>query len=182
MKNVVVVFKSKYGSTKAYAMHIAQALKCDCIDMSQSAVDVSTYDIVIYGGGLYAGGINGFSQLKKQAEKLREKQLYIFTCGIANPQISENYDKIVQDVEKQIGDVLTIQKLFMFRGALDYRNMSFKHRMMMKMMVSMLKKKPEHERGPEGNDIIASYGGQVSYVDVSQSNELIQLIEIKRKE
>ena len=59
MVNIAVVYKSRYGTTKQYAEWIAKAL--DAILLEASVVkpsQLASFDIVVYGGGLYAGRID----------------------------------------------------------------------------------------------------------------------------
>ena len=60
MKKALVVYKSAYGSTKKYAEWIADELKCDILEKDKCKKEqLKDYDIIIYGGGLYAGKVNG---------------------------------------------------------------------------------------------------------------------------
>ena len=46
----IVIYKSKYGSTKAYAQKIAQCLGCEAVDAkSVKAKELADYDTIIYG-------------------------------------------------------------------------------------------------------------------------------------
>ena len=50
--NAIVIYKSKYGSTKAYAEWIAEALSCQAVEAkSVKADDLLAYDTIVYGGG-----------------------------------------------------------------------------------------------------------------------------------
>ena len=52
--STIVVYKTKYGSTKTYAEWIAEELGCVAVDAkSIKADDLLMYDTVIYGGGLF---------------------------------------------------------------------------------------------------------------------------------
>ena len=62
----IVIYKSKYGSTKCYAQWIADELECDINDASNVKIeDLYEYDTIIYGGGLYAEVIAGVSLITK---------------------------------------------------------------------------------------------------------------------
>ncbi len=55
----IVIYKSQTGFTQKYAEWIAEELKADIFDILQVNVEMlQNYDTIIYGGGLYAGGIN----------------------------------------------------------------------------------------------------------------------------
>ena len=48
MKNIVVVYQSKYGSTKKYASWLAEELACDIFERKRiKASELSKYDVII---------------------------------------------------------------------------------------------------------------------------------------
>ena len=64
--NPIVIYKSKYGSTKAYAEWISEELNCRAIDVKTVKIaDLTEYDTIIYGGGLYAEVIAGITFITK---------------------------------------------------------------------------------------------------------------------
>ena len=66
MKKCVVVYKSKYGATKKYAEWIAEDLHADLFEGKAASADALTaYDVIVYGGGLYAGGVSGLPFITK---------------------------------------------------------------------------------------------------------------------
>ncbi|NLE01149.1 MAG: flavodoxin, partial [Fibrobacter sp.] len=51
---IIVVYKSKYGTTKRYAEWIAEEVKADLFEQSAVSVeDLLKYDIIVYGGSLH---------------------------------------------------------------------------------------------------------------------------------
>ncbi|MFQ9847639.1 MAG: flavodoxin domain-containing protein [[Clostridium] leptum] len=78
MKDIVVLYSSRYGSTKRYAEAIAARLHCPALDTKRARA-LSDYETIIFGGGIYArryprrflltsisrnSGTNGFSSLQ----------------------------------------------------------------------------------------------------------------------
>ena len=60
----VVLYGSKYGSTKQYAEWIAEELNADLLDVNDANLqNIKNYDTIIYGGAVYAGGITGINLL-----------------------------------------------------------------------------------------------------------------------
>ena len=54
----IIVYKSKYGSTKKYAEWIAEETGYDCVECGKVKTEsIKEYDTLIFGGGLYASGI-----------------------------------------------------------------------------------------------------------------------------
>lgn len=90
-KRIVVVYKSVTGFTKQYAQWIAEAIDCDIKEISNVSGDMlQQYDTVIYGDGLYAGGVSGMKQFVKLYPAISDKELILFTCGVANTGLAEN--------------------------------------------------------------------------------------------
>ena len=66
MSELLVLYKSKYGSTKRYVQWLQQETGCDVFRAEEyKNGDFSEYSTVIFAGGIYAGGIAGLSVLKK---------------------------------------------------------------------------------------------------------------------
>lgn len=66
MSGTIVVYKSKYGSTKKYAEWIADTLGTELSDASKINIEsLKKFDTIIYGGGLYASGIIGINLITK---------------------------------------------------------------------------------------------------------------------
>ncbi len=72
----IILYKSKYGSTKKYAEWIAERTGFECIKTDDADIrKVQKYDVIILGGGIYASGIAGISFLKKNISKLKDKKM-----------------------------------------------------------------------------------------------------------
>jgi len=60
MKKIAVIFSSRHGSAQKYAAWISEELRADLFDKENvTPSQISDYDTVVYGGGLYAGSISG---------------------------------------------------------------------------------------------------------------------------
>ena len=80
--NAIVIYKTKYGSTKSYAQWIGEELGCRVVDVKEITIDeLDRYDTIIYGGGLYAEAINGVSLITKNIDRLKNKKIAIFPQG-----------------------------------------------------------------------------------------------------
>ncbi|MDX5626364.1 flavodoxin domain-containing protein [Clostridioides difficile] len=122
MKNVVVIYKSKYGSTKKYAKWLSELLSCDIFETKNINIEkVMKYDTIILGGGLYACNIAGISFLKKNYKELQKKNLVVFGVGAA-PYDDEVIKKLR---EVNFKDELNKIPCFYCRGAWDETKMSF---------------------------------------------------------
>jgi len=68
--DTVVIYKSNYGFTEAYAKWLAEDLGAELLQADRvKPAYLQKYQTIIYGGGLYASGINGIELLTKNFEK-----------------------------------------------------------------------------------------------------------------
>lgn len=82
MEKTVIIYKSKYGSTEKYAKWLNEEIGGDLYKKSQVSVNkLKKYDTIIYGGGLYAKLIAGFSFIKNNYKYLEDKRIIIFVVG-----------------------------------------------------------------------------------------------------
>lgn len=180
MNDTIVIFESKYGSTEKYAKWIADDLSCPLMERkSCSSADITSHDTIIYGGGLYAGGVSGIKLLTKNCDLLSGKNVIIFTCGLADPDDPEN----VSHIRKALSNILPPKlmehaHLFHFRGGIDYSRLSFVHRAMMSMLRKSLLKKDENDLRQEDRYLLETYGKQVDFTD---RKSILPLIEFARE-
>jgi len=136
--NAIVIYKTKYGSTKTYAEWIAEALDCKLENAKNvKADDLMEYDTIIYGGGLYAEVINGVSLITKNIDKLKDKKVVVYSTGITPLDCRDYYDKLV--VEKNFKpEVLEKIKVFNFLGKMILDELSLVHRTALKTLKKIM--------------------------------------------
>lgn len=166
----VVVYKSKTGYTKEYAQWIAEELNCDLLENTDLKVDVLLqYDVIIYGGGMYAGGINGLNLIKKNMEKLVGKHIIVWATG-ANPGRKEEMDAVWDrhfDKEQQ-----KRVKTYYLRGGFDYEKLGKAD----KFLMNLLKAKLEREKNPSEDEKGMLHAYQVPENHCKKEN-IIPLLE-----
>ena len=171
LKKIAIIYKSKYGATKKYAQWIKEALGASIFEASEIRPEqLINFDLIIYGGGLYAGGING----AKLVSKNPWNKLVVFTVGLASPSItdySEFYDKLFsKEKQKEI-------KFFNLRGAMDYKKLGFIHRQMMGFVKRVASNKPESERTIDDKTMIETFGKEIDLIDKTTILPLIKYVE-----
>ena len=95
MRKIVVIYESKYGSTRCYAQWIAEEHMCFLFggkDFNRKYF--IKYDVIIYGGGLYAGGVSGIKFITQNWKLLKNKQVVLYTCRLADPEDTDNISTI----------------------------------------------------------------------------------------
>jgi len=95
MGNYVVIYKSKTGFTEKYASWIAEELNCEKYPVENvNMVDLSDYDVIIFGGGVRAGKIGGIKFLNKTRMSLPNKRLVIFATGATPSDVTDAVERV----------------------------------------------------------------------------------------
>lgn len=139
--NAIVIYKSKYGSTKEYANWIAEAAGCEAVDVKNIKADeLSKYDTIIYGGGLYAEMIGGINFITKNFDKISGKKIAIYTTGLTPPDCREYYDDYV--LKKNFKPYMMENiKVFNFPGKMIVDELSFSHKTAIKALKKIMSAK-----------------------------------------
>lgn len=139
--NPIVIYKSKYGSTKAYAEWIAEEIGCEAVDAKKVKADMlSEYDTIVYGGGLYAEIISGVTLITKNIDKLAGKKIAVFTTGLTPLDCRDYYDKLV--IEKNFKpEMLDKIKIFNFLGKMIIDELSLPHKAAIKTLKKIMQGK-----------------------------------------
>lgn len=141
--NAIVVYKTKYGSTKTYAEWIGEELHCKVTDAKEVTIEeLEQYDTIIYGGGLYAEVINGVSLITKNIDRLQSKKIAVYTTGITPLDCCDYYDKLVVEKNFKNGIPACI-KVFNFTGKMVLDELSAVHRTALKTLKKIMSAKKE---------------------------------------
>ena len=173
--NAIVVYKSKYGSTKTYARWIADELGCEAVDAKNvKADDLVSYDTIVYGGGLYAEVINGVILITKNFDKLSNKKIAVYTTGITPLECKDYYDKLV--IEKNFKpEMLQYIKIFNFLGKMIIDELSLVHKTALKTLKKIMSGK---ENPTEMEKLLVELCD--SDGDFTDKNAISELIEYVR--
>lgn len=165
----IVVYRSKYGYTKKYAEWLAEGLGCD-IKENASFADIASYDAVIYGGGIYAGRINGAKLITKNLSRLSGKKLVLFAVGsgVGRPQeLEEFWAKALEEtVREKIPH-------FYLRGGFDYSRLGNVDRLMMNMLKKMLLGKDTLTEDEKG--LLAAYETPFDFTEKKNLDDIIKM-------
>ncbi len=172
--NAIVVYKTKYGSTRTYAEWIGKELNCKVVDAKGIKIEeLEKFDIIIYGGGLYAEIINGVSLITKNMDKLKNKKIVVYTTGITPIDCRDYYDKLV--VEKNFKNgVPEGLKIFNFTGKMITEELSPVHRTALKTLKKIMSAKKEPTKMEKLLVELCDADGDFS--DRSQIADLIEYI------
>jgi menaquinone-dependent protoporphyrinogen IX oxidase len=169
----ILIYKSKSGFTKKYAEWIAEELSIEMFEASKVTADMlMAYDILIYGAGLYAGGINGLNLITQNLDKFNDKKIVVFTTG-ASPSKEETITEIRNKnlTSKQQKHV----QFFYLRGGFDYSKLKLIDRFLMLLLKMKLSKKKELT--PDEKGMLAAYDTSVDFTNKKNIDELISYVK-----
>jgi menaquinone-dependent protoporphyrinogen IX oxidase len=166
-----VVYQSKTGYTKKVAEWIALALSADLLPLSSiSASDLLGYDLLIYGGGLYAGGINGLKCFNAVISGVDGAQIVYFATG-ATPKRENVVPELIQhNFHQDEGAV----PLFYVRGGFNYTALGLMDKVLMIILKLKIKSKKEADRSPDERGMLAAFSRTV---DFTNSNDIEPIVK-----
>lgn len=171
----VVVYSSKTGFTKKYAEWIAEDLSLEAYDLEESdnlkEVLISV-DTLIFGGGLYAIGINGLKKLLNENQAGSISNIFVFCTGLSLRSVEvqrEIFKNNLKDVEKNN------VRLYYYRGGFDFQKLSLIDQLLMRML--KLKIQWKKKKGPLSSDekgMLAVFHRKVDFTDRNLIRELVE--------
>lgn len=165
----IVVYRSKYGYTKKYAEWLAESLGCD-IKENASFADIASYDAVIYGGGIYAGRINGAKLITKNLSRLSGKKLVLFAVGSSVGRLQELEEFWAKALEETVREKIPH---FYLRGGFDYSRLGNVDRLMMNMLKKMLLGKDTLTEDEKG--LLAAYETPFDFTEKKNLDDIIKM-------
>lgn len=173
LKNVVI-YNSKYGSTKKYAEWISQEINGDLFESSKVKIsNLRNYDVIVYGGSLHAVGIKGVKLITDNFEQIKDKKIIIFSVG-ASPAREEAFNNVVShNFTHEIREKISF---FMLRGSFDYKNLSLIDKILMNALKFMLKKKKVDELDEDMKGLLDSFDNPVDFTDKKNIIPIIECI------
>lgn len=168
----IVIYKSKAGFVKKYAEWIAEELSADLFEASKISIDMlKPYEVVIYGGGLYAVGINGIKFITENFAKLKDKKIVVFATGAStsrkeaiNDVMNKNF---TPEQKKHI-------QFFYLRGGFNYRKLKVFDKFLMTLLKFRLKRTANLT--PDEKGMLAAYDNPADFTNKKNIEELISYV------
>ena len=171
----IIIYGSNYGHAKIYAVELAKRLKLEIFNYTEIK-KLSSYDCIIYVGGLYAGGVKGFKKITRKIIN-NIKKVILITVGIADPNDKINQENIKKSIEKRVPKNLFSKiEIYNLRGGLDYSKLNFVHHFMMYIVYAGAQKKQKIERSIEDQAIINTYGKNIDFTDLKSLEPIIECL------
>lgn len=167
-----VVYGSVYGHSKKYAEHFANEFNIEPISY-RKLNQMEKVDLLVYFGGLYAGGVKGLSAVNRKYNKL-----VLVTVGLADPLNEENTERIKKSIKSKYKDFNDSNiKLFHLRGGIDYDKLLMHHRLMMRLVYTKAKNISLDKQNDEIKTMIKTYGSKVDFLNFESLNPIFQYVK-----
>jgi len=172
----VVVYKSKTGFAKKYAVWLAEELSADLFEASRVNINqLSGYDTVIYGGSLHAVGIIGLQLITNNIEKLKDKKLVVFATG-ASPSSEAVIEEIIaNNIPPGKRDII---KLFYLRGGFNYDKLPLGDKVLMTLLKWKIKTKKKQKKALTRDEkgMLAAYSKPVDFTKKEFISEIVKFV------
>ena len=170
-KKMAVVYKSKYGAAKQYAEWIAMDLAIPIFEISSiKPSQLKEYEMIIYGGGVYAGSIDGINLIAKSDYQ----QLVLFSVGVESTETIDFSESLAKTFKQAHPFPI---KVFHMRGVLDYKKLNLIHRGIIAMVKKVAEKKPAGERTNMDNIVLEAYAKPIDFI---AKEAIVPLVEFVR--
>ena len=173
MKKGIVVYKSKYGSSKWYAEKIAEKCNLECKDLKQIKIDnFKDYEIIVFCGAVYASGVSYKKFLNKNFDKIKDKKIILFLNG-ASPYDEATFNNVVKS---NFSSEIASLPIFYGRGMWDLEKMSFTHKVLCKMLIKMVAKKEGKELQPWEQALMEAKDKSCNWTDEKYIEPLVDCV------
>ena len=141
--NILILYSSRYGATEKCAQFIMEGLKgkADITNLNETEPgDIDRYDIILLGGGIYAGKLqNNITRfIKANEECLRSKKVGMFIC-------CKEGDKVAEYIRANVTN-WTINELFVLEHVGYEINLERMNRLEKFLMKSIFKIKENYSQ------------------------------------
>ncbi len=172
--NRIILYGSRYGTAKEYAQEFGRRTDTAVMRFDE-ADDISRYDTIVYFGAVYAGEVMGMKKTFKGLKNRPDRRIIIVTVGLADPDDPAYTETLDRGIRKQLPDAVGAG-IYHLRGAIDYTRLSFAHKTMLGMLYKASVNLPEEKKTAEIRAIIETYQKQVSRVDYSSLEPIVQAV------
>jgi len=130
------------------------------------------YETIIFGGGLYARGINGVNKIKKNLPFLRDRNIIVFATG-ATPDRNETTQELFDsNFNKEQQEYISF---FYLRGGFDFSKLGLKDKFLMRLLKLKLRMTPESKRTPDETGMLAAYQNPADFTKKKYVESLLEL-------
>lgn len=178
----LVLYTTKHGATQRYAQRIGEPMDALVKEAAYAKLDrAKSYDAIVLGCPVYMGRIKGLDFFAEHAKELSDKRLVLFTCGLHDPEQEDVRANLEKQLKERLGDALAHIAVFHLRGSIRWQSLGLAERLMMKALVSDLKKKPDAQRSETERLLIETEGGALDFSDEADVASIVHAARFGRE-
>lgn len=133
------MYESKTGNVKRYAEDIAKAIGAEIMPIKKFKMrKASQYDCLVFGGWVKGGNIQGIDDFLFDYESFKDKEVIIFSSGMAIPTVEGRAALISQNLLDNYH-----VRFYQFRGSFDFKKLKRIDAFMFRNALKMMEKKGE---------------------------------------
>ena len=171
MKPGIILYQSKYGATRRYAMWLSERSGYELMETKEARPAITNpYRCLVLCGGIYASGIAGIQYLKRNRAALENEQIVILAVG-ASPESPALHQQLSQ---RHLQGVLQGTALFYARGSWDEEGMSFLDRKLCQLLQKSVARKDPDKRELWEQALMASAGQAADWTKPENLEPLLQ--------
>ena len=146
----IIYYKTKYGSTEEYASWLSESVGFELKNIKKRP-KIGDEGVVVIGSSLMIGKVKAAGWIKKNWDKMKDKQLVLFCVGGSKIGSEVRDDIITRSLPK---NVIERMKVFHLPGRIDHKKLNFLMSGMVKNVAKYEKDEEERRRALEGyNDV-----------------------------
>lgn len=171
----IVIYRSKTGFIKKYAEWISKALDAEIANAQDVNLSIlKKYDVIVYGGGVYAVGINGIKSFKQFFPELKNQAIVVFAAGASPVRESTRQEILDNNFTKEEQGCI---QFFYLRGGFDYKRLGFVDRLLMNVLKFKLKSKNKEQLTPDEKGMLAAYNQPVDFTQEKEIEALVGAVK-----
>ena len=170
MKPGIILYQSKYGATRRYAMWLKERTGYDLMETREATPSrTNGYRCLVLCGDLYASGIAGIQYLKRNRPELTSEHIAVLAVG-ASPASGE---LISQLSSRHLQGKLAGTPLFYARGSWDEEGMRFLDRKLCQLLQKTVARKDPASLELWEQALLASAGQTADWTSPEQLEPLL---------
>jgi hypothetical protein len=169
----IILYQSKYGAAKQYASWLSKRLGWPYQKVGSATKEqLKGYEAIIFGGGVFAGSIEGLPSFQRLIRGQDVSRIVLFCVG-ASPYDEKAFQSLKA---RNLRGPLSSLPCFYLRGAWNQQAMTRWDRLLCSALFGWVQKQPPKEREPWMNALLEANGQTVSWASPSALAPLLNLI------
>ena len=134
----VIYYNTKYGSTEEYARWLSEDVGYELMNIKKRP-KIGSERVIVIGSSLMMGKVTAAGWIKKNWDKMKDKQLVFFCVGGSKIGSKDRENILTRSLPN---DIVNGMKVFHLPGRIDHKRLNF-------LMSGMVKRFAKYEEDPE---------------------------------